>query len=98
MSTGFDGVWDTVTDTPMGPQKATLSLTSDKSTLNGTSVGAMGTMQIENGKIDGDRATWSMQFMGVTLTADVTFDGHQLSGGISAPGFGVSPIKGQRKG
>jgi hypothetical protein len=36
--------------------------------------------------------------MGMTLTADITFNGDQLSGGISAPGLGTSPIKGQRQG
>jgi hypothetical protein len=96
-NSGFDGVWDTVTDTPMGAQKATLTLASDGRKLTGTSAGAMGSLPIENGAIDAGRATWSMQFMGLTLTADVSVDGSQLSGGISAPGFGTSPIKGQRR-
>jgi hypothetical protein len=92
-----DGVWETVAETPMGTQKATLTLKSDGGKLTGTSAGAMGTMQLENGQIEGNRATWSMQLMGITLTADISFDGDKLSGGIEAPGFGTSPIKGQRK-
>jgi hypothetical protein len=93
----FEGVWETVTETPMGTQKATLTLKSEGGKLTGTSAGAMGTMQLENGKIEGNRATWDMQLMGITLTADVCLDGDKLSGGIAAPGFGTSPIKGQRK-
>jgi hypothetical protein len=93
----LDGIWDTVTDTPMGAQKATLTLKSDAGKLTGTSAGAMGSIPLENGKVDGNRASWSMQFMGLTLTAQVTIDGDQLSGGISAPGFGSLPIKGQRR-
>jgi hypothetical protein len=97
MISPLDGIWDTVTDTPMGAQKATLTLKSDSARLSGTSAGAMGSMPLENGKIDGNRATWSMQFMGLTLTAEITVDGNQLAGGISAPGFGTSPIRGQRR-
>lgn len=93
----FDGVWDTVTDTPMGAQKTTLTLMTQGNKLTGTSTGTMGTIQIQNGAIDSACATWSMQFMGLTLSAEVTIDGDQLSGGISAPGFGTSPIKGQRR-
>ena len=65
----FDGVWETVTETPMGTQKATLTLKSEGDKLSGSSAGAMGTMQLENGKLEGNRATWAMQFMGITLTA-----------------------------
>ena len=93
----LDGVWETVTETPMGTQKATLTLKSDGGKLSGSSAGAMGTMQLENGKVEGNRATWAMQFMGITLTADISFDGDKLSGGIAAPGFGTSPITGQRR-
>jgi hypothetical protein len=97
MSSPLDGIWDTVTDTPMGAQKATLTLKSDSSTLSGTSAGAMGSIQLANGWIDGNRATWSMQFMGLTLAAEITVEGDQLTGGISAPGFGTSPIRGRRR-
>jgi hypothetical protein len=97
MTSTLDGIWDTVTDTPMGAQKATLTLRSDAGKLTGTSAGAMGTIQLENGTVDGNRASWSMQFMGLTLSAEVTIAADQLSGGISAPGFGTSPIRGQRR-
>jgi hypothetical protein len=97
MTSAIDGIWDTVTNSPMGAQKATLTLKSDAGKLTGTSTGAMGTIALENGKVDGNRASWSMQFMGLTLTAEVSIAADQLSGGISAPGFGTSPIRGQRR-
>jgi len=93
----FDGVWETVTQTPFGAQKATLTLKTDGNRLTGTSAGAMGTVNLDDGKIDGNRATWGMQLMGVTLQADITIDGDNLCGGISAGGFGTSKIAGQRK-
>jgi hypothetical protein len=94
----FDGIWDTVTQTPFGAQKATLTIKTDGTKLGGTSAGSMGTLPLDDGKIDGDRATWAMQMMGMTLQAEVTVDGDRLSGGISASGFGTSPISGQRRG
>jgi hypothetical protein len=93
----LDGVWETVTETPMGTQKATLTLKSEGGKLSGSSTGAMGTMQLENGKVEGNRATWAMQLMGITLTADISVEGDKLSGAIGAPGFGTSPITGQRR-
>jgi hypothetical protein len=93
----FDGVWETETDSPFGKQKATLTLKTAGSKLSGTSAGAMGTMNLKDGKVEGNRATWAMDLMGMTLMADITIEGDLLSGGISASGFGTSPIKGQRK-
>ena len=95
--TTFDGVWETETDSPFGKQKATLTLKTEGRKVTGTSAGVMGTMSLKDGKIEGNRATWAMDLMGMTLMADVTIEGDTLSGGISASGFGTSPIKGQRK-
>jgi hypothetical protein len=98
MKSPFDGAWETVADTPLGAQQVTLTLTAVDGALTGTIAGAMGSMPLQNGKVEGNRATWRMQFKGVPLSADVTVSGDQLTGGISAPGFGTSPIRGQRQG
>ena len=95
--TAYDGVWETQIDTPFGRQKATLTLKTLGGKLTGTSVGAMGKMDLKDGKVDGNRASWAMEFMGMSLTADITLDGDRLSGTIHAGGFGKSPITGQRK-
>jgi hypothetical protein len=97
MNSPFDGVWETVAETPMGAHKVTLTLAVVDGTLSGTMAGTMGTMELQNGKVDGHHATWRMQFKGVPLSADVTVNGDQLSGGISALGFGTSSIQGRRK-
>ena len=93
----FDGVWETETDSPFGRQKATLTLKTAGSKVTGTSAGAMGTMNLRDGKVAGNRATWAMDLMGMTLMADITIDGDTLSGAISASGFGTSPIRGRRR-
>ncbi|WP_404478055.1 hypothetical protein [Novosphingobium sp. BL-52-GroH] len=96
----FDGVWDTVTKTPMGDQVAQLTISTEGGTLTGTSSNATGAMALEDGKVDGDRATWTMKMttpFPMTLEADVTIDGDTLSGGVKAGMFGTSPITGTRK-
>jgi len=73
----IDGVWDTVTKTPM----------------------SMGTIEVDNGKIDGDTITWSMEIttpMKMTVDGKATIDGDTLTGEVKAGMFGSSEITGQR--
>lgn len=98
--TKIDGSWTTVTQTPMGDQVAELTLQTSGDSLTGTRIDAMGTMEIENGKVEGNRATWTMNLtmpFQMELEADVTFDGDTLSGTIRAGSFGTSPVTGTRK-
>lgn len=95
-----DGVWDTVTKSPMGDQAAAVTLTSSGDTFTGTSVGPMGSMELLDGKIDGDKLTWRMEMkvpFSMTLEAEATIVGDTLSGGIKAGAFGTSPITGTRR-
>ena len=52
-----DGVYETVVKSPMGDQKATLTVNSNGDTWTGTQAGAMGTMEITDGKVDGNTLT-----------------------------------------
>jgi hypothetical protein len=95
-----DGVWDTVTKTPMGDQAAALTIKRDGDSFIGVSAAQLGDMQLLDGKIDGDRLTWKMEMklpFPMTLEADVTITGDTLSGGIKAGAFGTSPITGKRR-
>jgi hypothetical protein len=95
----FDGTWNTVTKTPMGDQQATLTLKTEGDTLTGSSSNSMGTLEIENGKVEGNKATWTMNMkvpFPIELEAEVTVDGDTLNGGIKAGAFGTQPITGTR--
>lgn len=96
---GIDGTWNTVTKTPMGDQEAALTLRQDGDTVTGTSVGTLGSLELENGKVSGNTVTWTMNMtipMPMTLEATVTIDGDTLTGGIAAGAFGTMPINGTR--
>jgi len=94
-----DGSWDTVTKSPMGEQKATLTIQSSGDTFTGTYAGAMGTTDIKNGKIDGDTLTWTLDItvpMPMTLTGKATVSGDSIDGTVTAGAFGSFPMNGTR--
>ncbi|HET9510588.1 MAG TPA: hypothetical protein VFO80_05500 [Sphingomonas sp.] len=97
----IDGSWDTLVKSPMGDQKATLTITSSGDTFTGQYSGAMGTTEIKNGKIDGDKLSWSLDItvpMPMTLTAEATVDGDAIDGQVTAGAFGSFPMTGNRIG
>ena len=94
------GTYECVTKTPMGDQKSDVTIVVDGDTFTGSSVGAMGSMELENGKVDGNTLTWTMKMtvpMPMTLEGTATVDGDTLSGSVKAGAFGSFPMSGTRK-
>ncbi|MDR6852779.1 hypothetical protein J2Y54_002299 [Sphingomonas sp. BE123] len=94
-----DGTWDTVTHSPMGDQKATLTVTSAGDSFTGTYAGAMGSTEITDGKVNGDTLSWSLNItvpMPMTLTCEATVDGDAIKGTVTAGAFGSFPMEGTR--
>jgi hypothetical protein len=48
-----DGDWDVTIKSPMGDQKAVLSITSDGASFSGKMAGGLGAMDIPSGTVDG---------------------------------------------
>jgi hypothetical protein len=95
------GTYECVTKTPMGDQKSDVTIVVDGDTFTGTNVGAMGSMDLENGKVDGNKLTWSMKMtvpMPMTLEGEATIDGDTFTGGVKAGAFGTFAMNGTRKG
>lgn len=95
------GTYECVTKTPMGDQKSEVTINVDGDTFTGSNVGAMGSMELENGKVDGNTLTWSMKMtvpMPMTLEGTATVDGDVLTGSVKAGAFGTFPMNGTRKG
>lgn len=94
-----DGTWDTVTHSPMGDQKAMLTVTSSGDSFTGSYAGAMGTTEIHDGKVNGDTLSWSLDItipMPMTLTCEATVDGDAIKGTVTAGAFGSFPMEGTR--
>lgn len=94
-----DGVWNTVTNTPMGPQSATVTLATDGNTLTGNMSGPQGTIDIEDGAVDGDSLSWKANItspMAMTLEFSATVNGDEISGNVTLGAFGNASFSGTR--
>src|SRR3546814_16717059 len=82
-----DGSYECVTKSPMGDQKSVFTVQSDGDTFTGQNAGAMGSLDVENGKVDGNKLTWTMNMkvtMPMTLECEAPIDGDALTGTIKA--------------
>jgi hypothetical protein len=98
---GFSGKWDMVTKSPMGAQSSTLELKEAAGALTGaTTSGMTGTLQLENGKVSGKNATWTIKMtvpLPLTVDAEVTLDSDDtFAGTVKAGAFGTWPVSGKR--
>ena len=73
-----DGAYDCVAKTPMGDQKGVFTVVSSGDRFNGTFAGMMGSLDVVDGKVDGDRLTWKMEMtmpMPMTLECEAEVAG-----------------------
>ena len=94
------GTYECVTKTPMGDQKSDVTIVVNGDTFTGTNSGQMGSMEMENGKVDGNKLTWTMKMtvpMPMTLEGEATVDGDTITGGVKAGAFGTFAMSGTRK-
>ena len=94
------GKWDCLVKSPLGEQKSVLTVVDNgDGTWTGDNTGAMGGLTCDNGKVEGNTLTWTMDMkvpMPMTLECDATIDGDTLTGGVKAGMFGTSPMTGTR--
>jgi len=94
------GVYGCVTKSPMGDQKSVLTLVVAGDTVSGTNAGGTGSMDVEDGKVDGDSATWTRNMtvpMPMKLEASVSVSGDELTGSVKAGAFGEMAMSGTRQ-
>jgi hypothetical protein len=97
----ISGTYDCVTKTPMGDQKSQFTIEVSGDSFTGTNAGAMGSMSLDNGKVDGNTLTWTMNMtvpMPMTLEGEATVDGDSITGGVKAGAFGTFPMSGTKVG
>jgi hypothetical protein len=95
----YTGNWKIIINSPMGNQESTLSLSEAGHKLTGTQSSMFGSGDIQNGTVDGDKATWSIEMtspIAVTLKFSAQVDGDAISGTVNAGAFGNSLFKGSR--
>jgi len=85
-------------NTPMGPQAGTLTLASNGNELTGSISGPQGSMDIEDGKIDGDDLSWKLTVaqMNMTIEVKAKVDGDKMTGEATLGSFGTATLEGTR--
>lgn len=94
------GQFDCVTKSPMGDQKSVLTVNVDGDSWTGSNAGQMGSLDITDGKVDGNTLTWTMDMkvpMPMKLEGTATVDGDTITGQIKAGAFGTMAMSGTRK-
>jgi hypothetical protein len=65
--TNIDGTWKGTRETPNGTFEVTYTFKVEGKELKGTLKTQFGEMQLENGKIDGNKFSYSLTFNGTTI-------------------------------
>jgi len=93
----FNGTWNVVMKTPMGDREMVLTLARDGDALSGNMVSDESTIEIEDGAVQGERATWKAKIttpMPITLEFDIADEDGNLDGTAKLGMFGSSAVTG----
>ena len=96
---GADGTWSMTMKTPMGDQAGTLTLATDGDTLTGSMSGPQGSVEIEDGTVDGDTLSWTVNMtspMPIKVESTATVDGDSITGEAKLGAFGTASFSGTR--
>jgi hypothetical protein len=94
-----DGSWKIIVNSPMGKQESTLEFVASGATLTGKQSAQGQSSDIKDGKVDGDKVTWSNSVttpFPMTLEFTGTVAGDTLNGSVKAGAFGSFPFEGAR--
>lgn len=94
------GTYNTTVKSPMGDQSGTFTVVDNgDGTFSGKMAGGMGSMDVEDGKVDGNQLSWKMNMtvpMPMTLECEATVEGGKLAGNVNAGAFGAMPLTGEK--
>ena len=94
-----DGNWNVTMNTPMGAQKATLTLATAGDKLTGQMKGPQGALDLNDGKVAGDTVSWSAnisQPMPMKLEFSGKVTGDKIAGNVKLGAFGNASFEGTR--
>ena len=91
--------WAMTLKTPMGPQEMVLQIVRNGAAFTGRIDSPMGSESVGNGKITGDRLTWTMDIkkpVAIKVSFEVKIEGDALTGHAKLGLFGKSELSGRR--
>lgn len=101
MTEPVDGTWNLVIDTPIGKQRATLTLSTTDGLLRGVARDQRSGEEVALTQLvlDGNRLTWTQSItkpMRLNLNFDVTIQGDEMAGRSKAGRLPSSKVTGHR--
>ena len=95
------GTWDITVTSPQGENRASMTVTQSGATLEGTMATEMGTVQVTDGRIMGERVTFSIAVpisgQTTTIVFRGTVDGNRMTGTADLGAMGSATFTGERK-
>jgi imidazolonepropionase-like amidohydrolase len=95
------GTWTMTLTSPQGPLDITMTITQSGPSFTGTMTSMMGTLGIDEGRIAGRTATWSMtmQFGGQSITMNYRgqVEGNRMTGTAELGSFGTATFTAERR-
>ncbi|HJR67579.1 MAG TPA: amidohydrolase family protein [Gemmatimonadaceae bacterium] len=95
------GTWDITVTSPQGENRASMTVTQSGATLEGTMATEMGTVQVTDGRITGERVTFSIAvpISGQTTTIMFrgTVNGNRMTGTADLGAMGSATFTGERR-
>jgi imidazolonepropionase-like amidohydrolase len=95
------GTWDLTVATPQGENRVSMTVTQSGSTLEGTMTTETGTVQVTDGRVTGQRVTFTITvpISGQTTTVvfQGTVDGNRMSGTADLGAIGSATFTGERR-
>lgn len=94
-----DGSWNITMSTPLGEQKARITLQTEGNILKGTMEGSAGSTSLTDGAVDGNKVSWKANItspLSITLEFSGAVDGNNISGNVKLGAFGSTSFSGTR--
>ena len=95
------GTWDLTVTTQQGENRATMTVTQSGATLEGTMNTEMGTVQVTEGRVTGQRVTFSVTVPISGQTTTVVFrgtvEGNRMRGTADLGAMGSASFTGERQ-
>jgi imidazolonepropionase-like amidohydrolase len=95
------GTWDLTVTTPQGENRSSMTVTQSGATLEGTMTTEMGTVQVTDGSVTGQRVTFTIAVpisgQTTTIVFRGTVEGNRMSGSADLGAMGSATFTGERR-
>jgi imidazolonepropionase-like amidohydrolase len=95
------GTWDLTVTTPQGENRATMTVTQSGATLDGSMTTEMGTVQVTDGRVTGQRVTFTIAVpisgQTTTIIFQGTVDANRMTGTADLGAMGSATFTGERR-